>query len=111
MDDRNNQLDALFVAYRDACPDPEPSASFMPGLWQRIEGRRSFAFGLGRLTRGFLAAAFALCVMMSTALVLPDNSSTTANESYLELLSESHTTTDEATLAGWTQAEIPENLH
>src|SRR6185312_5607620 len=111
MDDRNNQLDALFVAYRDTCPDPEPSALFMPGLWQRIEGRRSFAFGLRRLTRGFLAAAFALCVMMSAVLVLPDNSSNTANESYLELLSESHTTSDEATLAGWTQAEMSENLH
>ena len=110
MDDRNNQLDALFVAYRDACPDPEPSVSFMPGLWQRIEGRRSFAFGLRRVTRGFLATAFALCLMMGGLLVLPPDNSTTT-ESYLELLSESHTTSDEATLAGWTQAEMSENLH
>ncbi len=36
-----DKLDALWVEYRNACPDPEAGAGFMPGLWQRIEARRS----------------------------------------------------------------------
>ena len=34
------RLDEWFAAYREACPEPEPSAGFMPRLWARIEGRR-----------------------------------------------------------------------
>ncbi len=37
---REAQLDALFQAYLEACPAPEPSANFMPQLWQRIEARQ-----------------------------------------------------------------------
>jgi len=37
----NDKLDALFAQYREACPDREASASFMPHLWERIEARRS----------------------------------------------------------------------
>jgi len=37
----NEKLDALFAQYREACPDREASASFMPRLWERIEARRS----------------------------------------------------------------------
>ena len=35
------KLDALFAQYREACPDREASASFMPQLWGQIEARRS----------------------------------------------------------------------
>ena len=37
----DQRLDALFRAYREACPAPEPSANFMPNLWQRIEARQT----------------------------------------------------------------------
>lgn len=33
-------LDRVLAAYRDAVAIPEPSAEFMPNLWQRIEARR-----------------------------------------------------------------------
>ncbi len=36
-----DKLDPVWVAYREACPDAEPSAHFMPQLWQRIESQRS----------------------------------------------------------------------
>lgn len=36
-----DRLDPLWAQYREACPDPEPSASFMPQMWQRIEARRN----------------------------------------------------------------------
>lgn len=49
MENQNNdsKLDALFAQYRDAMPDQDAGASFMPGLWQKIEARRDekvFAF-------------------------------------------------------------------
>ena len=37
----NRKLDQVFAEYRAAFPDPDASAAFMPGLWQRIESRRS----------------------------------------------------------------------
>ena len=40
MDRMDSKLDALFAEYRSACPDPEPSADFMPAMWKRIEARR-----------------------------------------------------------------------
>ena len=38
-DRANDKLDPLWAEYREACPDPDPSASFMPQLWQRIDNR------------------------------------------------------------------------
>jgi hypothetical protein len=37
--DREAFLDAIFRAYRAACPDSDASANFMPNLWARIEVR------------------------------------------------------------------------
>jgi len=42
--DENAELDALFQAYRAACPDPDASANFMPELWRRIEERQRSVF-------------------------------------------------------------------
>lgn len=39
--DNDSKLDALFAQYRDAMPDQDAGSSFMPGLWQKIEARRS----------------------------------------------------------------------
>ena len=36
-----DKLDPLWAEYREACPDVEPGAHFMPQLWQRIETQRS----------------------------------------------------------------------
>jgi hypothetical protein len=40
-DSRNDKLDPMWAEYREACPDPEASAGFMPQMWQRIETRRN----------------------------------------------------------------------
>ena len=45
----DQKLDALFRAYRDACPAPEASANFMPNLWRRIESRQRFTFSFRRM--------------------------------------------------------------
>lgn len=57
------RLDALFRAYREACPDPEGGPEFMPRLWEKIERRRSDS------TRVFRRLA-EICVMATVALTL-----------------------------------------
>ncbi len=35
------KLERIWKLYRAACPAPEPTAGFMPGLWAKIDARRS----------------------------------------------------------------------
>jgi hypothetical protein len=96
MDRRNHdaanddaRLDALFQAYRAACPDPEFSANFMPMLWQRIEARQSVSAVFGRLARNLTTAALALSILLGLAVTL-SSSHQLPNESYVEVLAEEH---------------------
>jgi hypothetical protein len=72
MEDPEARLSELFAAYRSACPDPEPGAMFTPGLWEKIEARRSFAFRLKRFSRGIIATAAAVCLLMGLFLARPE---------------------------------------
>lgn len=57
-------LNHLLHRYRSACPDLEPGPRFMPGLWQRIENRRSFWVSFQELGRGAMTASAALCLLL-----------------------------------------------
>jgi len=85
-----DRLSRLFTAYREACPDPEPSARFAPGLWEEIEARRSFALRLKRFSQALVTAAVAVCLLMGLYLVRPEP----FTETYLEVLAadQSHDT-------------------
>ena len=71
MDRDERLLDRLFAAYRDACPAPETSADFMPGIWSRIDGRRSLTITIRRWTSAFVAAATALSIAMVVYMSAP----------------------------------------
>jgi hypothetical protein len=62
---RNNDrgLEDLWEKYRAACPEPEPSANFMPRLWEKIESRHNFWFAFQDLARATMTAATALCLL------------------------------------------------
>jgi hypothetical protein len=60
----DSELKELFQDYRSACPDVEPSANFMPALWQKIESRHSFWFVFQRFGRSFMTASAALCLLL-----------------------------------------------
>ena len=66
----HRDLDSLFAAYREACPDPEPSAGFMPRIWERIqtysadEQRTIFWFFFGRTTKSLATVAVAVCFLL-----------------------------------------------
>jgi hypothetical protein len=75
------RLSGLFAEYRAACPDPEPSAMFTPGLWEKIEARRSYAYRLKLFSRAIITAAAMLCLLMGLFLARPEPSA-----SYLEIV-------------------------
>jgi hypothetical protein len=84
------RLDGLFAAYRDACPEPEPSPDFMPRLWARIEGRRQTleVFAWRRWTQAFLSLAAVASLLIVMLQVLPPSSSAYFHSTYIDQLSE-----------------------
>ena len=82
----DEKLDALFQAYGSACPNPDPSANFMPNLWQRIEARQNFAFSFQRLASAFVTAALALSIALGAYMSIPR--STYYTQTYIEALAE-----------------------
>ena len=91
MKDREQELDALFRAYRDSFADVDAGSGFMPGVWDKIEARRSFAFRVRHLTRAFLGATAVLCSLMAGIFFLADNrSAPDPHETYLDSLASTH---------------------
>jgi hypothetical protein len=86
----DQQLDALFRAYREACPEPEVSANFMPTLWARIDSRQTFLFSFRRMANGFVTAAVALSIALGVYMSIPRNNTGTYTGTYLEALAEAN---------------------
>ncbi len=83
----HDKLTALLAAYREACPDPEPDANFMPTLWRKIEARQTFAVTIRRISRAFVTVAAAMCVLMAVVLVSVQSRRSVFNSgSYVEML-------------------------
>jgi hypothetical protein len=91
MGDDEKRLDALFQTYRKACPDPEPSANFMPQLWQKIEARERTSTVFVRLARNLLTAALALSSIMALMVTVSHSRATSLpSDTYVEVLEEDH---------------------
>jgi hypothetical protein len=84
------RLDALFAAYREACPVPEASSDFMPRLWARIESRQEtqLAFAWRRWAQAFLSLAAAACLLIVVLQVLPPSTPAYFHSTYIDQLSE-----------------------
>ena len=54
------RLDAMFAEYRMACPDPEPSANFMPQMWAKIEMREASTNWFGSMAKALVTAFAAI---------------------------------------------------
>jgi hypothetical protein len=94
MDGRKDQLDALWVEYRDACPDPEPSPEFGPKLWQRIDERRTrTAFIFRRLVQGCVMAAVALALVLGVVVIPRVQSTSVYSANYVDVLAADHPNT------------------
>ncbi|MGA3186377.1 MAG: hypothetical protein ABSF22_04640 [Bryobacteraceae bacterium] len=96
-----DKLDALFAEYRMACPDPEPSADFMPALWRRIEARRVATVSVFRhWAQVCVMASVALTLLIGAVLIPKFQESAANSSSYLEALSAEHSSDYIHMLAG-----------
>lgn len=84
----NRELNALFAEYKAALPDPEPSSNFMPHLWRKIEARQNLLFRMKRLTKFFVVAAAAICILFATMLSVPNRAE--SNGSYVDVLAKAY---------------------
>jgi len=84
----NRELDALFTAYSQACPEPEASPDFMPRLWQSIEARRSPSYNFGRWTRAIVTAAAAICLLLGLLQTRVPSRPAFYSQTYIESLAE-----------------------
>lgn len=89
-----SQLDELFLAYREACPEPEPSGNFTPELWARIEAREATTNVFGRMAKALVTAALAATVILGLMMSRLGNES--FNGTYVEALHAEHVSTLEA---------------
>ena len=64
MHEIESRLDGLFHAYRNACPDPEPSVNFMPEMWAKIEAREASSTVFNRMAKALVTAALGASVVM-----------------------------------------------
>jgi len=91
MNDAERELDELFRAYRQSFGDVEASAGFTPGMWEKIEARRSFAFRLTRVARAFLGASAVVFTLLFTVFLYVENRpAVDPHESYLDSLASAH---------------------
>ncbi|HLJ16576.1 MAG TPA: hypothetical protein VKV15_18920 [Bryobacteraceae bacterium] len=107
MQNLNQNLDSLFAAYREACPDSEPGDRFMPGLWNKIEARQSSVILLTRWSKIFVTAAAAITLLMSVVLIPHVQSREVYSSSYIDVLSADHTY-DNALSAELVRADFPQ---
>lgn len=90
-DKQGDKLDALFAEFRSACPDPEPSANFMPAMWKRIEARRTATVSVFRhWAQACVMATVAATLLIGAVLIPRFQDKPAANASYLEALSAEH---------------------
>jgi len=91
----DEKLDALWVEYRDACPEPDPTPEFMPRLWQQIDKRRSGnARVLRRLAQICVMATIALTVLIGAVVIPHIQSEAFFSKSYVEELAAEHVNAD-----------------
>jgi hypothetical protein len=67
----DERLDALFSAFAKACPDRDPSANFMPKLWQQIEARQTYTFSFRRMANALVTAAVAFSIVLGAYMSIP----------------------------------------
>jgi hypothetical protein len=87
----DQELDALFRAYHDACVAPEASANFMPNLWARIESRQRSTFSFRRMANALTTAAVAASLALGIYMSIPRSSTFDNSRTYVEELADAST--------------------
>ncbi len=69
MNEFPGELQQLFKGYGEFHEGLDPWANFMPGLWSKIESRRSPWFAMQRMARLVVAGALAAALLMGAVLI------------------------------------------
>jgi hypothetical protein len=93
-----HDLDSLFSAYREAMPDPEPSAAFTPGVWRKIEARRSPVRLLRRMAEAFVTLAAVATILIGLFLMPKLQNSSVYAATYVDVLADEQNETQFAEL-------------
>jgi len=92
MDLSDEALDRLLQAYREAVPDVEGGADFMPGLWRKIDARRKFSVRLRFWAQITASAAAVVCLLFLGLGNLPlDDRQSFYTHTYVDVLAEDDT--------------------
>lgn len=91
MDEKGNTLDSLLVAYREAYPDRDASADFMPRLWQKIEARRVETTSIfKRFAQACVAATAVLLILTTMMMPSTQDSEVYYSSTYSDVLVADH---------------------
>lgn len=91
MTNEDSGLNNLFERYRSACPDVEPSAHFMPRIWERIESRYSFRMVFAHVARTLMAGSAALVLLLLLLNFVAGQHTRLTTPSYVDALMADHT--------------------
>jgi hypothetical protein len=80
---KERRLDELIRAYREACPDVDAGANFMPSLWAKIEARQVSTNWFGRVAKALVMAGLAASVILG--MLVSSMSQRAASSSPLDL--------------------------
>jgi hypothetical protein len=86
----DERLDALFREFAKACPDRDPSANFMPKLWQQIEARQTNTFSFRRMANALVTAAVAFSIVLGAYMSIPRSTSGYMPQTYIEALADAN---------------------
>ncbi|MBV8844658.1 MAG: hypothetical protein JO307_17770 [Bryobacterales bacterium] len=96
-----DKLESLWAKYREACPDPESGANFMPLLWQKIEARRVETTSVFRhMAQAWAVAALALTLIIAVLIPRLQKEPIYSANTYVEVLDEAHANDAVDLLAG-----------
>ena len=91
--DNEARFEGLMSRYREACGSPQGSVNFMPGLWTKIDAKRSRTIRFERAARSLFAAAVGLSLVLGAFLFLPSQQpSAFFSNSYVEEIASANTT-------------------
>ena len=89
----DHRLDELFLAYRQACPDTDGGAMFMPGIWAGIEAREISSNWFGRVAKALVTAAVAASVILGMMMSSANHSNEFFNATFVDALQADHVAT------------------
>jgi len=85
------KLDRLFQLYGEACPQVEPSANFMPVVWEKIEARRSFSFTFQHVARALATVSVGLGLLLAGLNMAASRKNVLIAPTYADALAADHT--------------------